>query len=135
MVFLNRAKPYEHLKDLPNRKLLIVRRNARDKNWFIPYGRDKELFSLFDDVLLLNDKALTKERRWFSEYKHATKNASPTTGWIAYQLLREQYPDSEIVLVNFKPDGDNGSYKWQKHDWHYEAEYYRKHEVPIRIQF
>lgn len=40
----------------------------------------------------------------------------------------------EVVLVNFKPDGDNGSYKWQKHDWHYEAEYYRKHEVPIRIQ-
>ena len=35
------------------------------------------------------------------------------------------------MLVNFKPDGDNGSYKWQKHDWHYEAEYYHKHEVPI----
>lgn len=86
-------------------------------------------------MLLLSDKALAKERRWFSEYKHATKNASPTTGWIAYQLLREQYPDSEVVLVNFLPDGDNGSYKWHKHAWLYEAEYYRKHGVPIRIQF
>ena len=54
---------------------------------------------------------------------------------ISYQLLREQYPDAEVALVNFLPDGDNGSYKWHKHDWQYEAEYYRKHEVPIRIQF
>lgn len=60
LVFLNRAKPYEHLKDLPNRKLLIVRRNARDKNWFIPYGKEKEIFSLFEDVLLLSDTALAK---------------------------------------------------------------------------
>ncbi|MGN0868916.1 MAG: hypothetical protein ACI4O9_05265, partial [Akkermansia sp.] len=44
LVFLNRAKPYEHLKVLPNRKLLIVRRNARDKNWFIPYGKEQEIF-------------------------------------------------------------------------------------------
>ena len=70
--------------------------------------------------------------------KHAAWRVSACTtneSRIAYQLLREQYPDSEVVLVNFKPDGDNGSYKWQKHDWLYEAEYYRKHEVPIRIQF
>ena len=105
------------------------------KNWFIPYGPDKELFSLFEDVLLLSDKALAKERSWFDEYKAVTNNASPTTGWIAYHLLRDDFPDAEVVLVNFKPDGDNGSYKWQKHDWHYEAEYYHKHEVPIRILF
>ena len=135
LVFLNRAKPYEHLKDLPNRKLLIVRRNARDKNWFIPYGKEKEIFSLFEDVLLLSDKALAKERSWFDEYKSATNNASPTTGWIAYHLLRDDFPDAEVVLVNFKPDGNNGSYKWHKHDWQYEAEYYRKHEIPIKILF
>jgi len=39
------------------------------------------------------------------------------------------------VSCNFLPDGDNGSYKWYKHDWQYEAEYYRKHEVPIRVLF
>ena len=54
---------------------------------------------------------------------------------ISYQLLREQYPDAEVALVNFKPDGDNGSYKWHKHDWQYEAEYYRKHDVSIRVLF
>ena len=135
LVFLNRAKPYEHLKDLPNRKLLIVRRNAQDKNWFIPYGKEKEIFSLFEDVLLLSDKALAKERKWFNEYKTATNNASPTTGWIAYHLLRDDFPDAEVVPVNFKPDGNNGSYKWYKHDWQYEAEYYRKHDVPIRVLF
>ena len=39
------------------------------------------------------------------------------------------------VLVNFLPDGDNGSYKWHKHDWQFEADYYWKHEVPIRVLF
>ena len=135
LVFLNRAKPYEHLKDLPNRKLLIVRRNARDKNWFIPYGKKKEIFSLFEDVLLLSDKALAKERSWFDAYKAATNNASPTTGWIAYHLLRDDFPDAEVLLVNFMPDGNNGSYKWHKHDWQYEAQYYRKNGVPIRVLF
>lgn len=135
LVFLNRAKPYEHLKHLPNRKLLIVRRNARDKNWFIPYGKEKEIFSLFEDVLLLSDKALAKERKWFNEYKSATNNASPTTGWIAYRLLRDDYPEAEVALVNFKPDGNNGSYKWHKHDWQYEAEYYRKHNVSAKVLF
>ena len=43
--------------------------------------------------------------------------------------------DAEVVLVNFNPDGDNGSYKWHKHDWQCEAEYYRKHEVLIRGLF
>ena len=41
----------------------------------------------------------------------ATNNASPTTGWIAYHLLRDDFPNAEVVLVNFKPDGNNGSYK------------------------
>ena len=135
LVFLNRAKPFEHLKHLPNRRMLIVRRNARDKNWFIPYGHEKDVFGLFEDVLLLSDKALTKERKWFTQYKYATNNASPTTGWIAYHLLRDEYPEAEITLVNFKPDGDNGSYKWYKHDWKYEAEYYRKHNIPIQVLF
>lgn len=58
LVFLNRAKPFDKLKHLPNRRILIVRRNARDKNWFIPYGREKEIFSLYEDVQLLSDKAL-----------------------------------------------------------------------------
>ena len=70
-----------------------------------------------------------------NEYKSATNNASPTTGWIAYHLLHDDFPNAEVVLVNFKPDGNNGSYKWYKHDWHYEAEYYRKHKVPIRVLF
>lgn len=131
LVFLNRAKPFDKLRHLSNRRILIVRRNARDKNWFIPYGKDKELFSLFEDVLLLSDKALAKERPWFNAYKRATNSASPTTGWIAYHLLRDEYPESEIVLVNFMPEGENGSYKWYKHAWQYEADYYRKHNIPI----
>ena len=132
-MFLNRAKPFEALSHLPNRRILIVRRNARDKNWFIPYGKDKVVFSLYEDVLLLSDKALAKECSWYTEYKQATNNASPTTGWIAYKLLRDDYPGAEVVLVNFMPDGDNGSYKWHRHDWQYEAEYYRKHGVPCRV--
>ena len=56
-------------------------------------------------------------------------------GWIAYHLRRDDYPKTEVVLANFLPDGDNGSYKWYKHDWKYEAEYYREQDVPVRVLF
>ncbi len=50
----------------------------------------------------------------------------------AYQ---QQSENAEVVLVNFKTDGNNVSHKWHKHDWQYEAEYYRKHNIPIRVLF
>ncbi len=33
--------------------------------------------------------------------------------------------------VDFRPDGDVGTYKWPKHDWVWEAEFYRTHGVEI----
>ena len=64
------------------------------------------------------------------DYRHAT-GYHPTTAWIAYRLLREQFPAARIALVDFRPDGDVGTYKWPKHDWVWEAEFYRTHGVEI----
>ena len=34
-------------------------------------------------------------------------------------------------LVDFRPDGDVGTYKWPKHDLAWEAEFYRRHGVEV----
>ena len=67
---------------------------------------------------------------WMKDDRHAT-GYHPTTGWIAYRLLREQFPAARITLVDFRPDGDVGTYKWPKHDWVWEAEFYRTHGVEV----
>ena len=67
---------------------------------------------------------------WMKDYRHAT-GYHPSTGWIAYRLLREQFPAARITLVDFCPDGDIGTYKWPKHDWVWEAVFYRKHGVEV----
>ena len=128
LVFLNRAVDWPQAQGLPLRKVAFCRRNARSKGeWFLPKAGGLEGF---DDMLLLTDRVVEAEHSWMKDYRHAT-GYHPTTGWIAYRLLREQFPAARITLVDFRPDGDVGTYKWPKHDWVWEAEFYRKHGVEI----
>ena len=128
LVFLNRAVDWPQAQGLPLRKIAFCRRNARSKGeWFLPKAGGLEGF---DDMLLLTDRVVEAEHAWMKDYRHAT-GYHPTTGWIAYRLLREQFPAARITLVDFRPDGDIGTYKWPKHDWAWEAVFYRKHGVEI----
>lgn len=124
-VFLNRAVDWPQAQVIPGRKVLFCRKNARSRDeWFLPpVGVDG-----FDDFLLLSDKAVAAEHAWMDEYRHAT-GYHPTTGWIAYRLLREQYPQAQVTLVDFAPEQDLGTYKWPHHAWDWEAEYYREQAV------
>ena len=74
---------------LPVRKIAFCRRNARSRGeWFLPKAGGLEGF---DDMLLLTDRVVEAEQAWMKDYRHAT-GYHPTTGWIAYRLLREQFP-------------------------------------------
>ena len=113
---------------MPLRKIAFCRRNARSRGErFLPKAGGLEGF---DDMLLLTDRVVEAEHSWMKDYRHAT-GYHPTTGWIAYRLLRKQFPAARITLVDFRPDGDIGTYKWPKHDWVWEAEFYRTHGVEI----
>ncbi len=100
-------------RGLPLRKVAFCRRNARSRGeWFLPGAGGLEAF---DDMLLLTDHVVASEHTWLAEYRRAT-GMHPTTGWMAYRLLRGQFPAARITLVDFRPDGDVGTYKWPKHD-------------------
>ena len=132
LVLLNRAVDDASLRKMPNRKVLIARGNAdRKGEWFLPWGLEKSVFSMYDDVLLLSDNALAQERLWYRVYRNETDGSFPSTGWIAYKILNDDFPDSEVVLVDFNPGDDVGTYKWPKHAWNYEAEYYKTHRVKL----
>lgn len=81
-------------------------------------------------MLLLTDREVEAEHAWMKDYHHAP-GYHPTTGWIAYRLLREQFPTVQVTLVDFCSDGDIGTYKWPKHNWAWEAEFYRTHVVEV----
>ena len=130
LVFLNKAVDFEHFARSNNPRLLISRSKAGHKGeWFLPTNHADHLSTLYDDFLLLSDDALAAERPWYGEYKEATGGKIPTTGWITYRLLRDHYPTAEIELIGFNPAGENGCYKWPRHAWQYEAQYYRDNNV------
>lgn len=132
LVFLNKAVDFARLAGKRNRRLLISRRHNGDKaSWFLPPGQEYELTRLYDDFLLLSDDALEAERPWYAEYLRESGGKVPTTGWVAYRLLKDCYPGSDVVLCGFNPGGENGSYKWPRHGWAYEADYYKRNGVNL----
>lgn len=125
VVMLNRARDASQAFTLKCARLLLCRKDNRSKDvWFLPPGG----VSGYDDVLLLSDSALRAERPWMKDYVAETKKL-PTTGWIAYRLLRDHFPSAHITLVDFNPGGDIGTYKWPRHAWDWEEAYYRRENV------
>lgn len=121
-VLLNRAVD-EPALPRSCRRILLCRRNAAalpnsSSAWFLPAGQELALSSAWEDFLLPQDSDLAAERPWFKAYR--ASGFIPSTGWIAYHLLRQDFPQAEIVLVDFEPGGENGCYKWPRHNWQQE---------------
>lgn len=127
-VLLNHAVDFDSLHGV--RKILIGRKNAKADNWFLPDGQQNKLSQLYEDFLLPLDPELSSERPWYNEYRRAT-GLYPSTGWLTWQLLCEDFPDAEISLVDFCPAGDIGTYKWPQHSWSYEAKDYARKGAKI----
>ena len=114
LVFLNKAASYEYYADHENK--LIIRRMTHPQ-----YGADipeaKTLFIFNDENPSL---AMPKDtyKRIFDAYKQAApESASPTTGYLAVQWLKDMYPGEPITLVNFGFEVANSTYRSVLHDW------------------
>lgn len=128
-VLLNHAVDFDALPYA--RKVFIGRKNADKANtWFLPEGQQDKLPFLYEDFMLPLDSEFSNERAFYADYKRATGKI-PSTGWLVWQLLREDYPDAEVILVDFDPAGDIGTYKWSQHGWAYEAKDYAKNGAMI----
>lgn len=128
-VLLNHAVDFDSLPNV--RKVFIGRKNADKANtWFLPAGQQDRLALLYEDFMLPLDSEFVNERAFYNAYKKNTGKI-PSTGWLVWQLLREDYPEAEVILVDFNPAGDIGTYKWKLHGWLYEAKDYTQQGAKI----
>ena len=118
-VFLTRAVEADSFAEW--RRVLLCRQNVRRPGeWFLPHGQELRVADYWEDALLPTDAETERAFGWFADYKRET-GRTPSTGWVAWKLLREFYPQAQVTLVDFDPAGDIGTYKWPGHDWAREA--------------
>lgn len=104
------------------RHFLFVRHgkgnDPRGWHWYHEGG-----FDGFERVLFVDDAAMLSPMQWYGEWKKISRK-SPTTGFIAANMVRELYPKVELVLAGFDPGVQHGTTMWKGHDWASEARWY-----------
>lgn len=105
-----------------SRHFLFVRHgkgnDPRGWHWYHEGG-----FDGFERVLFVDDAAMLSPMQWYGEWKKISRK-SPTTGFIAANMVRELYPKVELVLAGFDPGVQHGTTMWKGHDWASEARWY-----------
>lgn len=105
------------------RHALFVRhghgRDPRGWHWYHD-GR----YDGYERVLFIADTLHLRPFAWYREW-HARSRKSPTTGFIAANMIRELYPDLPLILAGFDPSTSHGTPMWDGHDWDAEAAWYR----------
>jgi hypothetical protein len=61
------------------------------------------------------------------------KNKSPTSGFIGYLNIKNEYKLEDIILVNFTGESSNGGNGWSGHDYKFEQEYYKNKNIKKEI--
>ena len=120
LVFLNMAANWELYKDVPCLKYLYCREDDKGSYFVRPEWKGKEL-QFFNDFKILGD-----------DFKfNYPEGKTPTTGFLVWNLLKEQGKD--VVLVNFQPEIDCGTLRWKGHDWLWESETYKREQQKILV--
>ncbi len=106
------------------RHWLLVRhgkgRDPRGWHWY-----HDGTFDGFEKVFFVDDATLMQPFKWWSEFRSISKK-SPTTGFIAANVMREVAPQLPLILAGFDPGVKHGTPQWDGHAWHVEAEWYKK---------
>lgn len=150
LVLFNHCYPlrYQKIKDYPN-KILFLRSCAKK-----PYGYHGakeyiEYIELFKKVYFTattnnsDFPELTKLCPTYDIIKidgipyFANKNyptQHPTSGFVAFHYISENYQFDEITLVNFNGGGShNGIPQWYQHDYVFEQQFYKQQSSIQRI--
>lgn len=122
VVHCNRASNRAEAMAVPGtRHWLFVRhgkgRDERGWHWYHP-----RTFDGFERVIFVDDEGL-REYKWYAEW-HEAGRKSPTTGFIAANIVRELAPEMPLLLAGFEPGVHHGTYLWQGHDWEAERRWY-----------
>ncbi len=77
----------------------------------------------FERVFFVNDAIMMQPFRWYRDFRAICKK-SPTTGFIAANIMREVAGALPLVLGGFDPGVKHGTPQWEGHDWEVEAQWY-----------
>ena len=61
--------------------------------------------------------------RWWRDFRAVCKK-SPTTGFIAANIMKETAPQLPLLLAGFDPGVKHGTPQWDGHAWDVEARWY-----------
>ena len=143
-VFMNTAIHHNLINSKNNNKVLFLRSsnnnfwgyketfNNEYKNVYFLHN-DSEINNINKKQEYLYEKFKDKKqllliKKKNSENIYYPKNETPTTGFLTYHFLKNNYPNSNIILVGFY--GVHKNYKgWNGHNYKYEKEYFRKNKV------
>lgn len=99
-----------------------VVRSGSGGRWFNPPD-----FTGFSRVVFVDHSLGLGAFSWHRQFKTANPTASPTTGFLVANTMRELHPSTPLLLVGFDPGVDHGTHLWSGHAWQYERDWYTKH--------
>lgn len=93
-------------------------RDPRGWHWY-----HEGTFDGFEKVFFVDDASMMQPFRWWRDFRAISKK-SPTTGFIAANIVREIAPQLPLLLAGFDPGVKHGTPQWDGHAWDVEARWY-----------
>lgn len=100
-------------------------RDPRGWHWY-----HEGTFDGFEKVFFVDDASMMQPFRWWRDFRTVCKK-SPTTGFIAANIMRETAPHLPLLLAGFDPGVKHGTPQWDGHAWATEAKWYQQRNFTL----
>jgi len=141
VILFNHSFPikFNKIKNHKN-KWIFIRANSKGYWGFDELIKNHDLYK---KVILIGERTNSIEKLKLNGIKFEIintpniesykKDKSPTSGFIGYLNIKDEYKIEDIILVNFTGKGSNGGDGWSRHDYKFEQEYYKNKNIKTEI--
>ena len=126
LVFLNKAHSYIYYIEHKN-KIVFHRSKQQSYCSMIPMLNNKYVFGKNSDIPSEFINNLKAEYDWNYQIQKG-KVKCATTGYMVAKWIQHEYPNDEIILVNFGYKVSKSSYRCPYHNWKFEDKELQKNE-------
>lgn len=100
-------------------------RDPRGWHWY-----HEGTFDGFEKVFFVDDASMMQPFHWWRDFRAICKK-SPTTGFIAANIIKETAPHLPLLLAGFDPGVKHGTPQWDGHAWKIEAKWYQQRNFTL----
>lgn len=100
-------------------------RDPRGWHWY-----HEGTFDGFEKVFFVDDASMMQPFHWWRDFRAICKK-SPTTGFIAANIIKETAPHLSLLLAGFDPGVKHGTPQWDGHAWATEAKWYQQRNFTL----